>query len=432
VVSRSAVLDALSSDLVEKKLYLQLQQLAEEAVDLDPSTTAHFHAGYAAQMLNERERARAAYEALLEDEPNHHPATRNLILLLDQQRDLARIQNFLPHIVAMAKEQPDPWAATLTLAREAEARAKADSADQRARDQIRDALSNFPPLSHDFVSIDDLSLVDAAHLIALLRACDIDHATWTLRALGRSSTPFDPTNFMRGALLSLAKLGIISNAESSPRSAFEVDQSGDVSYYLHQIEWRIGPATIQLAERIRTLPRTAWPSSWQEQLSIVARDLAVEECVAYVEHLAEERNLITPDRADLRVLFREMIETTSVTRCWYFIYLGVVSTNDYKTRYRATSDRIATHMLNRIREKWERGTREQWGKEYGRPSTLPRSQIAAALHDVLTGWGERAFERILADLAVERDANVSPTGGHYSLTLLGFLLSDWVARVFPS
>ena len=144
---------------------------------------------------------------------------------------------------------------------------------------------------------------------------------------------------------------------------------------------------------------------------MVARDLAVEECVAYAEHQCERRRLTPPERSDLRVLFREMTETTSVTRCWGSIWMGVASANDYKSQYPVTQKHIATRMINQIREKWERGTAEGWAKSYKRPSTLPRSQIAMALHDVLTGWRERAFDSILSDLVNDDQADETPQSG---------------------
>lgn len=398
LVPRSEVLDVIVQPLIDAKLHLALQRIAGDATALTPSVRSRFFLGYASQSLNERSKARVAYEAVLAEDGGHRSATHNLLIILDQQNDLDAIQGLLPRIAPMAESDPDQWKATLELARKAEKRAKAEKSNQIVRDRVAAELAGFPQLTSRTVEISELSLIDAAHLIALIRACDLDHATWTLQAFDRSSTPFDPTNFMRGALLSLVRRGIVTVAESTPLSAFELDSDGRLSYYLGKVEWRITPATIALYDRIRKLPRTAWPASWHQELPMIARDLAVEECVAYAEHQCERRRLMPPERSDLRVLFREMTETTSVTRCWGSIWMGVASANDYKSQYPVTQKHIATRMINQIREKWERGTAEGWAKSYQRPSTLPRSQIAMALHDVLTGWRERAFDSILSDL----------------------------------
>ncbi len=410
-VLRSEVLDCLAQALIDAKLHLVLQRAAEDATKFAPSVRARFFAGYASQMLNERTKARVAYEAVLAEDPRHTSATRNLLIILDQQGDLDAIQGLLPHVVAMADSDPTLWKPTLELARSAEKRAKAGKVGRDLREKVAVQLADFPPLTSQPVDIGELSLIEAAHLVALIRACDLDHETWTLKPFDRSSTPFDPTNFMRSALFSLVRRGVVTIAESSPLSAFTLTADGDVSYRLGEVEWRITPETIELRERIRKLSRRNWPTSWQRQLPVVARDLAVEECVAYAEHLCERRRMTPPERADLRVLFREMIETTAVTRCWGFIWMGVASANDYKSQYPATQKHIATRMLNQIREKWERGMAEGWGNSYKRPATLQRSQIAIALHDVLTGWRERAFESMLSDLVGEDETDAVPPSG---------------------
>lgn len=117
-----------------------------------------------------------------------------------------------------------------------------------------------------------------------------------------------------------------------------------------------------------------------------------------MEYLAEQRDLDPPAQTDSRALFRELLEHSSVGQCWYFIFRGVTSANDYQTKYPVSRAQVTAMMLRRTREVAERALQNGWDTRYSRIAALPRSHLSAALHDVLTGWAERAFDEPLRSL----------------------------------
>src|SRR5690606_101172 len=118
-----------------------------------------------------------------------------------------------------------------------------------------------------------------------------------------------------------------------------VEKGGQLHFYLDRVHWSISPATLELDSRIRRLRREEWPAHWPAHAEVLARDLAGEECVAYMEYLAEQRDLDPPAQTDSRALFRELLEHSSVGQCWYFIFRGVTSANDYRTSTRSRGHR---------------------------------------------------------------------------------------------
>ena len=96
-----------------------------------------------------------------------------------------------------------------------------------------------------------------------------------------------------------------------------------------------------------------------------------------------------------------MLEHCCVGKCWYYIYSGVQSANDYRTKYPVSRAQVTAMMLKRTRERGEIAIAKEWDTQYSRIRALPRSHLSAALHDVLTGWGERAFEEPIRMLALQ-------------------------------
>lgn len=319
-------------------------------------------------------------------------------MIHEAQGNAEAIEHLLPAIEQRAQGSATSWVEARDRARAALTRVRQHRAATDLRAFVSRELTRFPELRGAPVSATELSLLEAACLVALLRACELNHSTWTLAPFAASSIPFEPTHRFRAALLDLAMKGILRIADSTPLEAFTV-ADGQLRFYLDQVHWSISARTLALQREIRDLPRHEWPEHWSDHAEMLSRDLATEECVAYLEYLAEQRKLDPPEPADARALFRELLEHCSVGKCWYYIYSGVQSANDYRTKYPVSRAQVTAMMLRRTRERGEIAIAKGWDTSYSRICALPRSHLSAALHDVLTGWGERAFEEPIRTLA---------------------------------
>ena len=378
--------------LVANRAYLDVKRLADRALGTTPDDiTALFYAALARHELQQLGEARRLYERLLELQVNHHAACWNLTLIYQAQGDADALDDILPRLTEFASAGAKEWVDVRDLAQAARSKARQQQAKTDFRAFVSRELASFAPLRDKPIDVDELSLLEAASLIALLRACDLDHSSWTLSPFGMSSNPFEPTNRFRTSLFDLARKGIIRISESTPIEAF-TERDGDLRYFLDRVQWSITPHTLALHIVIRDRSRRSWPAHWSAHVEVLARDLATEECIEYMEYLAEQRGLDAPDRTESRGLLRELLEHSSVAKCWYNIYSGVQSANDYRTKYPVSRAQVTAMMLRRTRERGEAALANGWETKHRRIGALPRSHLSAALHDVLTGWSDRAFE----------------------------------------
>lgn len=393
------LLTELGLILTRRQAYQPLMVLSDGVLARAPDEQdALFYAALARQELMQGSAARPLYERLLKLNPNNRSAYWNLTSILEAQGDVDAIEDMLPELEQHAARKDRTWAVALKRARDALKQARQHRGTSDLRAIVTRELAHYPPLRGTHVSATELSLLEAACLVALLRACELNHSTWTLKPFAASSVPLEPTHRFRVVLLDLAMKGIIRIADSTTLEAFAA-VDGQLSFFLDQVHWSISPRTLALLREIRDLSRHEWPEHWRDHAEVLSRDLAAEECVAYMEHLAEERKLDPPEPADARALFRELLEHCSVGRCWYYIYSGVQSANDYRTKYPVSRAQVTAMLLRRTRERGENAIAKGWDTSYRRIGAVPRSHLSAALHDVLTGWGERAFEEPIRMLA---------------------------------
>lgn len=270
------------------------------------------------------------------------------------------------------------------------------------------ALARYPQPESTRVRVEDLSLLEAATLVAMLRACPLDHIRWTLAALDSSGQRFEPTNKFIGTLFTLMDKGVLAIDASTPPGMVKIGDDGQLTAYLSHVVWRISSHTLALQRAIRDLPIHQWPVAWYDHAPVLSRDLGVEEMVAYLDHLVSDRGLPTPNMDDVRSLFRTQLEHLSIAQCYYLAHKTMRETLDYQARHRPGRAQIEARIVNLLRGNGERAIAQGWDTRYNRVRELPPSFLWEALHDVLTRWGNSAFDKPVMTLRLD-DLESSPT-----------------------
>ena len=385
------LVDALCNRLFAVKAFEAQRKLADLAVEGTGETNdALFHAALARQNLNDLAGARERYVAVLAADPTFRVAYGNLALIHADLGDAQAVKALQTAFNAHAVPSDERWAQTATVLANGLKRA---TAQKNGQDQIAQrawAIAAFPALVQEAPSPDSLSLPEAAMLLALSRACDQDHVHWTLSPFGKGTIPLAPTSYFNQALFALARKGIVAISETSPVSAFG-EREGRPTFALDELTWRISPGTLTLQRAIRDMPRKDWPDAWEVHAESFSRDLAVEECIRYMEYQAGQVDIDAPSREDARPVLRGFLEHSSIGQCFYFIHHGAKSALEYKVKYGAARKAVTTVMLKRLTERGERAIENGWDTCYDRIRALPRTHLESALHDVLTGWGERVM-----------------------------------------
>ena len=314
------------------------------------------------------------------------PAASGQALLSEWGAELAKVEGGKAVLSRLA---------TLSLSRANStiARAMKDLAElpDTPQSRLAAALARYPKPESSRLHPQDLTLLEAASLIALLRVSALDHVHWTVAPLANSGQRFEPTNKFIGTLFGLLQKGVLAIDASTPVDVVTVEDDGRLSAYLTRVTWRIAPNTLALQRTIRDLPHSQWPIAWRDHAPSLARDLGVEELVTYLEYLTMERDLPAPNMDEARVLFRMQLEHLSMAQCYYLAHKTMRETLDYKARYQPGRTRIEARIINLLRGNGERAIAQGWDTRYDRIRELPPSLLSDALHDVLTRWGRAAF-----------------------------------------
>lgn len=273
-------------------------------------------------------------------------------------------------------------------------------------DRVRKALAVFPDLGECPSEPRALSLLQAAALIAVVRGA-MDHTGWTVAPLELGNGPFEPqaprqhTHSFKQALFDLAFLGAIGFSDRTPPGVLSTTDTGVIRAHLERVVWKISPRTLALQRAIRDLPRSRWPIEWRESAPILARDVGAQELLAYMLHRCDELGLPDPDHEKALPALRGLLEKRSIAHGVYLVHKTTREALEYRVKFRAgvaqTTTRIQTLLAGNIAKSLEQG----WDTNYRRDRRIPESQLFSALHDVLTGWGQRAFDEPVFELPLD-------------------------------
>ncbi|KWS04052.1 hypothetical protein AZ78_1601 [Lysobacter capsici AZ78] len=384
------------SDLKRAPLALRLTQAVHAN---SPSEYSKFSLGYVQYIAKNFAQSAATYADYFTGHPDSFAAARNLALASGLAGEPDRLHTLRAQIAQKSTENGNDWPSLveeidglLPSARRAEVERNRDRLVLAKMDGINEQMDD-----RDFEP-SDLTLGQATAFLALFRSGDIDHVTWQVGPVGGGEVPFDPSGRFTPLLGQLAQAGVLGVASIQQRG-IQVGEEG-VDFDWAFVTFKTSPSALHLQRVIRDLPREQWPRAWHQELESLAISVAVDECMEYVAHLANQRRLPLPLEADLLAVFRSHLQDMSIGQCWYCIHRSCLQTLDYRTVYPAGQPQLQGHLLNRIRQNGELLVQRGWDTHYDRLRALPRSHFVAALHDVLTGWNDKPRVTRIRDLIV--------------------------------
>lgn len=333
------------------------------------------------------------------------PGATGQMLLKEYGSDLADIdggKSVLADLASLSLSRNDS-----AIAREMKALAEIPDLPE---DRLGAVLARYPQPETTRARVEDLSLLEAATLIALLRASPLDHVHWTLAPLADSGQSLEPTKKFIGTLFNLMNKGVIAIDASTPDGVVILEDDGRLSAYLTRVVWRISAHTLALQRAIRDLPRRQWPDAWRDHAPSLVRDLGVEELVTYLDYLLRDRGLPAVDMDDARGLFRVQLEHLAIAQCYYLAHKTMKETLDYQARYRPGRAQLQGRVINLLRGNGEKAIAQGWDTRYDRIRELPPSLLWQALNDVLTGWGRSAFDEPVMTLTLD---DPEPSATHH-------------------
>jgi len=394
------LLTLIGPKLHEHRQAHALNLIAQEVEDRTGSAESMFYLALAADMAGKSELAVERFERAIERDRDNTAAMWNLVQQYARRGNARGLAQISKRLRALANIDPSnevlsSWADRAEQMRERAAAGYIPPPE----DPVDRELSQFPAVGSLQCTPDDLTLAEAVVLIALLRSGEIDHVSWTLPPLQKASVPFESRKRLVGTLFSLASKGLIGFDASTPRGAFDM-KDGALSVYLHQVVWKVAPSTLQLEREIRQLPREEWPQAWTATARRLAIDLGTDDVIAYFQHRLEEVGLPAPRENEVREIVSVQLERLSIANVYYLAHKSARSTLEHKAKYNPGEAQLMGRARNLLKENGERMQAEGWDTAFRRNKNAPpASLVYEALIDVLTGWGERAFNQPIDGLS---------------------------------
>lgn len=186
---------------------------------------------------------------------------------------------------------------------------------------------------------------------------------------------------------------------ASPGTAFK---KGDIhTYYLDRVAWRTNitldgqdrASFPDLIYRFSALfGRGYWQDSWTDDLLPLWKDMAVGECLEYAKFKADFYNLPMPSEDKLREILLSLLDTYSVSDCWYFISTAFMSAAAF---YQSQKAKSKQHAANTVPSKiiaLADQPREKI-KSFDRIQEIPKCAVSEVLFNLMFGLqGDPGFD----------------------------------------
>lgn len=139
--------------------------------------------------------------------------------------------------------------------------------------------------------------------------------------------------------------------------------------------------------------RSNWPAHWHEEVFPAWKQMALWECLEYLDFtLAEHRLEINPGEKTLE-MFAHLLERYSVSQIYSFIWRASKDAAAFYMRERVTKTHAANTVVGTIQRMAERAEAEGWEvKGYRRDFRLPQSLMSEVLYNAVMKIGSEGFE----------------------------------------
>jgi len=393
VLEGSEILQYLVEQSMAHVMYDMLSSICPNDRRADPL----FFLGWSAQTANLRSEAFQAYFALLDQDPGAATAITNALLMCDNESMASHLEELRQHIAAFKSAVDDE-----------NQHAKVDAARQRCLSKrsrltatLIDAMRGYAPLGDRSATLEDLTLLDAVTLVALLRTSPPAGDQLFIPRVSTGNIPFARLSEQWRGFFALMEFGLIFPGQETDPASIKRVESSSYSWVFPQIDWHISPHAMSLADKVRVIPYDGkWPQHWSGAARLLAVDFAREEIATYLDEQATARNWPEPDRDDrFQQLLAMLVERVSVAEAYYLVYLGAMSAADNKAKHPISATQASNLMVKRTGERLDRVVSgDLMPKPYNRSWNSPRTQMHMALWEDVLGMGDAGFTNRLAQV----------------------------------
>lgn len=271
-----------------------------------------------------------------------------------------------------------------------------------ARLNYQKKIKNILHSYRDITQLTDLSLIQAISLVGLCRLGREEDSD-LIGPIKYHEKLLAPSELMSLDIVkSLYDNQLIDVSLTTPSNSiyFDLtDQTADFNW--NSIQWRLNLSNnsdenINLIESLEsTLKKSElWPDSWESELDEIWKELALHQCLKYLQVHVEDHGFEFRAGKKTRQVLRDLLNEYSILKSYYFIWVSAHNAASYYLRKNTSRRQAANIIIGNIQSRSEKALAEKWDiKEYSKDSRCGESVLTALFSNVVTDLGDDFFKR---------------------------------------
>jgi hypothetical protein len=259
---------------------------------------------------------------------------------------------------------------------------------------------NAQDFKYPLKEITDLSLKDALYLISFIRSSTIinsDHigGVTNVPPFAPAFSPDGSPEGLAAGVLYLIDRKLITFSTYTKNSAFTIVNNKVESYDLVAINWKIYIENVEAAklQLNEIIANSNWPIEWRHDIKTIWLEIAISECIEYLEFLAYERGFNIEITDNLQSNILTLLRINSVSQCFYLISDAMLEVSDNIQKNTISKDDADNYFIKCCFQK-----RKKTSEFKDRPYGLPQSKLSSVFHYDFLKIGEAGFTDIPHDL----------------------------------
>lgn len=284
---------------------------------------------------------------------------------------------------------------------------------RQQRELIRNAF-NLEPATPDIQSLD---LEDVVLLVSFIRVAASDDLT-IYGPINKAEQRLSPSADFDIAVLKhlYTKRLILIHPDSAP-IAFNFENDIAVPNHWDALLFAL-PTGSDLQETRNFIEATdnvlrekaLWPKEWHEQTLALWRQIALQECLEYLELALTQRLLPFNATEKTQLVLSSLLERFSTAQICNMIWTCASRAVDYQVRERITKTHTANIAVSNLQNYSDRALAEGWIiKQSRRDFKCPQSIISQVAYNLALGIGDRGFNEVPTSIRFDEPNNGSLT-----------------------
>lgn len=236
-------------------------------------------------------------------------------------------------------------------------------------------------------------------LAAILRSGQDEHDITLIHPdfLGMNTKLAPSSDMAENIIATLIRSGWLRFDEKNPENCFTIEDKAIASYKVFKMRYRLNVTNEFSLFSQMLSPDFSNANEFDLFLMHVQwRDIAIEECLEYLEYQLEQYNLNGTVGQKTEHVIWEALKHFSTSQVFNFIWGSVKDAAAYYQKDRITKQHAVNSIPNKIQKRFENALAEDYDiKPFGRDYNLPQSKIADVLYDKALKIGNRGFTSVI-------------------------------------